>query len=576
MKFGSFRGNHSLIGKVIKLLGRLYLKALEHAMKHGKKAKLYRPEAKLAWQSLTIDWFAALRGVDDSITDWVVHEGPCEGLRSSSLVRAYKKFAGVRRLKALDRRHWDDQLWEAWVGRRMLREKDDDERWGRRDGDPPAPRAELIDPATVADHVSISSDDDDDSSSSGLSDFEKHWPSHDGWESRWKTSPAAASSTHWETWGTWRRQPADSTVVPAWGPAAKEQQRGTPVPVSTGVPIIIVASKAKNKRGDGGCGDMIKLLDEEPCFAVTFPCPQWLDDEINLPACWQPRAEGGAFPWDRVAGKSEPHIRRSEGPAPCRGVRGNRPGDIDVVLRDGFRLGSWSYTRARAQRDLMAWMAMRPGFTDNFESMAEVDVSGVCECFRLKGSCLYMRKRGAKDVFREDPPPGCTWGAHATSPYCIRRIVANDTLAVGMASLSIKSKAVFGVFFHLLARMDVCQAIHAHYVSFTSEGWFWAPFVLLVSDLEMYAADGSRLKSVARRCGGFDQRLTYPGHHSIVGLLWHMVHVADIMTSPAYTALTCEASWLDVLELSPNDSWETIQAKSEAWKDDAMWLECVD
>ena len=224
----------------------------------------------------------------------------------------------------------------------------------------------------------------------------------------------------------------------------------------------------------------------------------------------------------------------------------------------------------------MAWMAMRPGFTDNFESMAEVDVSGVCECFPLKGSCLYMRKRGAKDVFREDPPPGRTWGAHATSPYCIRRIVAKDTLAVGMASLSINSKAVFAVYFHLLERMDLCQATYAHYVSFTGEGWFWAPIVLLVSDLEMYEEDGTRLKSVAKRNGGVDQRLTYPGHHEIVGLLWHMVHVADMMTSPACTSLTCEASWLDVLELSPNDSWETIQAKSEAWKDDPMWLEHID
>ena len=124
------------------MLGRLYLKALEHAMKHGKKAKLYRPEDKGAWQSRTIEWFAALRGVDDLITDWVVHEGPCVGLRSSNLVRAYKKFAGVRQSRALARRHWDDLLWEAWVGKRKLWEKDDDERWGRKAGDPPAPRAQ--------------------------------------------------------------------------------------------------------------------------------------------------------------------------------------------------------------------------------------------------------------------------------------------------------------------------------------------------------------------------------------------------------------------------------------------------
>ena len=81
---------------------------------------------------------------------------------------------------------------------------------------------------------------------------------------------------------------------------------------------------------------------------------------------------------------------------------------------------------------------------------------------------------------------------------------------------------------------------------------------------------------MAGRCGGVDQRLTYPGHHSIVGLLWHMLHLADMMTSPACNGFSCEAAWLDLLELSPNGSWETIQTKSEAWKDDPMWLEFID
>jgi hypothetical protein len=124
--------------------------------------------------------------------------------------------------------------------------------------------------------------------------------------------------------------------------------------------------------------------------------------------------------------------------------------------------------------------------------------------------------------------------------------------------------------------MDLCQHTYGHYVSFTSEGWFWAPIVLLVSNLEMYDEDGNWLKPVAKRKNGVDQRLTYPGHHEIVGLLWHMVHVADILTSPACNDFACEAAWLDRLELSPNDSWETIQAKSEAWKNDPMWVKLAD
>ena len=219
----------------------------------------------------------------------------------------------------------------------------------------------------------------------------------------------------------------------------------------------------------------------------------------------------------------------------------------------------------------MAWMSLRPGFTDNFEIMAVVDVSAVSPCFPEKGTCLYMRRRGARDVFQESPPPKRTWGAHATSPYCIRRIIAKDTLAVGMASLSIDKKDVFTVYFHLLDRMDLCQATYGHYVSFRSLGWFYAPTVLIVSDFEIFNEHNQPMKTIAKR-SGVDQRLTYPGNHEIVGLLWHMVHVGDTLTSPACNVFNCEAACCRRLELSPNDSWEVIQAKSEAWKDDPMWV----
>jgi hypothetical protein len=55
-----------------------------------------------------------------------------------------------------------------------------------------------------------------------------------------------------------------------------------------------------------------------------------------------------------------------------------------------------------------------------------------------------------------------------------------------------------------------------------------------------------------------------------------MVHVADMVTSPACNGFNCEGAWLDRLELSPNDSWETIQTKSAAWMNDPMWLPYVD
>ena len=254
VKFGSYRGTHSQIGKVIKLLGRLYLKALEHAMKHGKRAKLYTAETKGEWQRFTIDWFAALRGIDDLICDWVVHDGPCMGLRSSQLVICYKRFADLRQGKAEGRRHYDDQLWEAWAGKRRDWEKDDDLRWGRAPGDPPAPRPQEGAPATYPDHVTISSDDDD-SSSSGLDDFEKYWPSDEWWETRWQTSQPAAASSDWEPWTDWSSQPGDASQEPAWEPEPQWRWHVWQGVVGENVAVTILPGSGKKNEATVGAAN---------------------------------------------------------------------------------------------------------------------------------------------------------------------------------------------------------------------------------------------------------------------------------------------------------------------------------
>jgi len=250
LKFGFFRGAHSPISRVVKLLGRLYLKALDHAMKYGRKAKLYSAKSKLAWQSDTIRWFADLVGVDGLINVDVIHEGPCVGLRSALLVRCYKRFCEVRIMKAEERRYYDDRLWEAWVGKRKEWEKDDDERWGRKDGDPPLPRPQEGRLATCPDLVSISSDhDDDDSGSSWVADFETYWPSDNWRDAWWQTSqPAASSSSDWEPRATWWSEWGDASQEPAWTPESPSQQQETQKDEVEVRPVTIQPGQGKKKR----------------------------------------------------------------------------------------------------------------------------------------------------------------------------------------------------------------------------------------------------------------------------------------------------------------------------------------
>jgi len=144
-----------------------------------------------------------------------------------------------------------------------------------------------------------------------------------------------------------------------------------------------------------------------------------------------------------------------------------------------------------------------------------------------------------------------------------------------MASLTIRNSTVRGVYFHNLERIDLCQATYAHYVAFASEAYFYSPFVLIVANDEAYDDKGNKLKSVAKR-SGVDQQLTYPNNHEIVGILWHMIHVADIMMAPAAHDFACEAAWCGRLELSPQDSWDEILAKSEAGASESLRFMHVD
>ena len=136
-----------------------------------------------------------------------------------------------------------------------------------------------------------------------------------------------------------------------------------------------------------------------------------------------------------------------------------------------------------------------------------------------------------------------------------------------MAKLHMNGKDVKGVYFHLQSRASLCQGTYSHYVAFGTEGWLFAPFIILEAQLEAYLPDGTLLKCVAQRGGcTSDQRLTYPGFHQIIGIVWHMVHAAEMLKAHPSERFPCEARWNGVFELSPQDSWETILEKSSQFK----------
>jgi len=232
-----------------------------------------------------------------------------------------------------------------------------------------------------------------------------------------------------------------------------------------------------------------------------------------------------------------------------------------LIDEDGFVVGWWRYTRRLGQLDLIGWLLQRGSrFISKFAKMIVVDMERVCPNFPNTGTFLYMQVRGTTNPFKSSPPASQRWGAHATSPYCLRRIIETGSLAVGFSKLHEGKKVIEGCFYHELADIHLCQGSYSHYVAFTGQNYFFAPYVIISSDLFLLHNDGQWRSTIVRKT----QRLTWPGNHHIVGVLWHMVHTGDMLQLPALHEFFCEADWSPVWELSSDDSWQEIMQRSMA------------
>ena len=297
-----------------------------------------------------------------------------------------------------------------------------------------------------------------------------------------------------------------------------------------------------------------------------------LDQDVQC--LLRPAFEIGRFMWDGLALKVEPHIRRSKGSFPpfcLHGQHSRTDPDMTKHLAEYANADpEHEMSVDRGIAELLAWLHHRDGVWRNirqFEVHSDLKSFGADQ-HMPPGKWLYAQLDSEKHPVLELPADKWCFGFHGTSMYCAARILHNKTLAEGFASLTISQRKVMGIFFHYAHHAYLCQATYMHYCALVGGPWAVAPLVVLECNMEPLRADGSSRKFTAQRPGGKHQQLTYEGDHRVLGVLWHLVHINDVILHRDKSEwFNIEPAFLKELELQPTTSWDKILAFSKQEKD---------
>ena len=277
----------------------------------------------------------------------------------------------------------------------------------------------------------------------------------------------------------------------------------------------------------------------------------------------------GRFTWDLKAGKTEPHWRRALGTSIPVTIQGKISKPDDFALAEVFNFNEirdddWAFST------LIKFVQGRPRMWDTIDTVQVMDnlarfkIENMAPC----GKSVYMHMKNRQHP--ENPKPrsdGWVLAYHATSLYCVPRIIANEALVEGMAQLNPGGKTLKGIFCHLTQRAHLCQTSYMLHTVLNNGPFCYGCMIVMAVDPEPKREDGSALKwSVSRGTKGRTQNLTYAGQHQVLGLLVHVVRVEELCSMPADSLFIVEPNFLNDLEFDVDASWEDIQHHSAEMK----------
>lgn len=525
-----------------------------------------------------IDWMLQQDNLDDCYGESETLTGDMQGFPSVMLPRVMSRLHRVRMILAKWRSSWPEDWMEHWKRQRP--------QWAVRDDELMEIWRQLPDDEIRLKTGHVSSDD---SETESLYNDDAEAAEDQGQSSWWHAGPWWSGSNWWDAWQPRKESAgaASSSAEPViethpWAAAAMPPPRETAgVGISPRAAAAAVPEAPQPVLAQGPAMFQMDALNykdhpiTDTMLAALCQLPPELQPQegsenwMPLPAMptgvalrnLEPRLDG-RFAWNHQEAKPLKHAYRTEGEGPVRWVHGNKAAPWrELMEEDGMHLGHAGYDVKVAFDKLVAWIHLRP-------ALREAIVR-----FRLVPTTLPLMHSGMEGIghlfyfdvagdglqpFVHDAPEGWHYGFHATSMYCLQRVVAARELSSGPGQLTDSMKAP-AVYYHVEKFCRLCLGTYNHYIAVGNGPWFFCP-ILALDCRTILTGDCQWRKTRIR-----GQGLTYSGQHRIRGFFLHMFHAAEhrFRGSSDFVAIM-EATWKPVLEIPPHQSWEDIVQEARA------------
>ena len=287
----------------------------------------------------------------------------------------------------------------------------------------------------------------------------------------------------------------------------------------------------------------------------------------------------GSFLWNTFSEKPAPHIRGWANQTKRQAV--NVYGSKHDELKKGWcmsltndpksELVGWLAPATEALPTLVTWLRLRPALFNAVGSMTCVDQAHF-EGHKIQSGTESLRADGCGYWWRLEldtrPVAKRTIGWHATSFYCLQRVVLEGGPREGFAENDEKGKTVKGVFYMRGPQAHCCDN-YLHYVMLDDDGWLFAPVLQMAVDEDGMQATGK--KTCLKR--GQEQKITDPEFLELRAVYVHMVHISHLYLRPRSEWVTAEPGFHPALEIDPLEPWETILKRSKERRYQAFTVE---
>ena len=283
---------------------------------------------------------------------------------------------------------------------------------------------------------------------------------------------------------------------------------------------------------------------------------------------FQPRV--GSFLWNSASDKPAPHIRGWQNMA-TRGavnVYGSKHDELitgwcrSLDAERGKDVVGWMVPANEALLTLITWLRNRPPIWERITGMERVDgshfeqlgMSSSSSSLRGNPGCYWWRVGLAGEI-----PPQRGVGWHATSMYCLQRIVKENGPRDGFASNTQGGTKVQGVFYMRGPEAHCCEN-YMHFSMLDDDGWLYAPLLQLAVDEEANV-DSGRICTLKR---SVKQRIANQEFVDLAYVYILMVHISHLYDRGRGEYVTAEPGFHPALEIDPHEAWGTIEQRSRA------------